>query len=250
MHVPVYLCVCLCVSVCMFVCLGVCALCLCRPTASSKSSSNFHDRQCNYSCGFCFHTAKTSFLLPIEVFMFFFLDDENENLPDILNIILCLWLLLTLWFSYQCAFVMLIQSKMCSHLQPCLFLWKVHFLFQGRCEREGLPDHVPNQLGTHYFYFEHPVFFYRKCTLAFKEEDVNQREAYQILSPNHVLNLSIFHFFYFNFSIFSTFFYFLCLQFSTEIALSLSRKMWKRGPARFYLQIMYSINWHPKLLPE
>ena len=34
----------------------------------------------------------------------------------------------------------LIQSKMCSHLQPCLFLQKVHFPFQGRFEREGLPD--------------------------------------------------------------------------------------------------------------
>ena len=29
--------------------------------------SRFLFRQCNYSCGFCFHTAKTSFLLPIEV---------------------------------------------------------------------------------------------------------------------------------------------------------------------------------------
>ena len=71
-HGCMCLCICACVSVCMFVCLGVCATCLCMPTASSKSSSNFHDRQCNYSCGFCFHTAKTSFLLPIEVFIFFF----------------------------------------------------------------------------------------------------------------------------------------------------------------------------------
>jgi hypothetical protein len=30
-------------------------------------SVNYHlTRQCNYQCGFCFHTAKTSFLLPIE----------------------------------------------------------------------------------------------------------------------------------------------------------------------------------------
>ena len=30
-------------------------------------SVNYHfTRQCNYSCGFCFHTAKTSFVLPIE----------------------------------------------------------------------------------------------------------------------------------------------------------------------------------------
>ena len=30
-------------------------------------SVNYHfTRQCNYSCGFCFHTAKTSFLLPLE----------------------------------------------------------------------------------------------------------------------------------------------------------------------------------------
>ena len=71
-HGCMCLCICACVSVCMFVCLGVCATCLCMPTASIKSSSNFHDRQCNYSCGFCFHTAKTSLLLPIEVFMFFF----------------------------------------------------------------------------------------------------------------------------------------------------------------------------------
>ena len=28
-------------------------------------SVNYHfTRQCNYSCGFCFHTAKTSFVLP------------------------------------------------------------------------------------------------------------------------------------------------------------------------------------------
>ena len=30
-------------------------------------SVNYHfTRQCNYKCGFCFHTAKTSFLLPLE----------------------------------------------------------------------------------------------------------------------------------------------------------------------------------------
>lgn len=30
-------------------------------------SVNYHfTRKCNYQCGFCFHTAKTSFLLPIE----------------------------------------------------------------------------------------------------------------------------------------------------------------------------------------
>ncbi|CAC5369516.1 RSAD2 [Mytilus coruscus] len=30
-------------------------------------SVNYHfTRQCNYSCGFCFHTAKTSFVLPLE----------------------------------------------------------------------------------------------------------------------------------------------------------------------------------------
>ena len=29
-------------------------------------SVNYHfTRQCNYQCGFCFHTAKTSFVLPI-----------------------------------------------------------------------------------------------------------------------------------------------------------------------------------------
>ena len=30
-------------------------------------SVNYHfTRQCNYKCGFCFHTAKTSFVLPLE----------------------------------------------------------------------------------------------------------------------------------------------------------------------------------------
>jgi hypothetical protein len=30
-------------------------------------SVNYHfTRQCNYHCGFCFHTAKTSFVLPID----------------------------------------------------------------------------------------------------------------------------------------------------------------------------------------
>ena len=37
---------------------------------SSKTvprSVNYHiTRQCNYKCGFCFHTAKTSFVLPLE----------------------------------------------------------------------------------------------------------------------------------------------------------------------------------------
>ena len=56
-----------------------------------------------------------------------------------MNIIPYLFLL-RLCFSYQCAFAMLIQSKVCPHLQLCLFLQKLHFLFQGRCEREGLPD--------------------------------------------------------------------------------------------------------------
>lgn len=31
------------------------------------TSVNYHfTRQCNYRCGFCFHTAKTSFVLPLE----------------------------------------------------------------------------------------------------------------------------------------------------------------------------------------
>uniref|UniRef100_A0A674F532 Radical S-adenosyl methionine domain containing 2 n=1 Tax=Salmo trutta TaxID=8032 RepID=A0A674F532_SALTR len=35
--------------------------------ATTPSSVNYHfTRQCNYKCGFCFHTAKTSFVLPIE----------------------------------------------------------------------------------------------------------------------------------------------------------------------------------------
>ncbi|KAM4771768.1 S-adenosylmethionine-dependent nucleotide dehydratase RSAD2 [Rhinophrynus dorsalis] len=33
----------------------------------TPTSVNFHfTRQCNYKCGFCFHTAKTSFVLPLE----------------------------------------------------------------------------------------------------------------------------------------------------------------------------------------
>ena len=32
----------------------------------TPESVNYHfTRQCNYQCGFCFHTAKTSFVLPI-----------------------------------------------------------------------------------------------------------------------------------------------------------------------------------------
>lgn len=31
-----------------------------------ESVNCFFSRQCNYSCGFCFHTAKTSFILPID----------------------------------------------------------------------------------------------------------------------------------------------------------------------------------------
>ena len=39
-------------------------------------SVNYHlTRQCNYSCGFCFHTAKTSFVLPI--------DKAKEGLTDL-----------------------------------------------------------------------------------------------------------------------------------------------------------------------
>lgn len=34
---------------------------------TTPSSVNYHfTRQCNYKCGFCFHTAKTSFVVPIE----------------------------------------------------------------------------------------------------------------------------------------------------------------------------------------
>ena len=35
-----------------------------QPT--TPTSVNYHfTRQCNYKCGFCFHTAKTSFVLPL-----------------------------------------------------------------------------------------------------------------------------------------------------------------------------------------
>ena len=41
-------------------------------------SVNFHfTRQCNYSCGFCFHTAKTSYLLP--------LDEQKRGLQELAN---------------------------------------------------------------------------------------------------------------------------------------------------------------------
>lgn len=37
---------------------------------TTPTSVNYHfTRKCNYKCGFCFHTAKTSFLLPLEVAM-------------------------------------------------------------------------------------------------------------------------------------------------------------------------------------
>lgn len=36
-----------------------------QPT--TPTSVNYHfTRQCNYKCGFCFHTAKTSFVLPLD----------------------------------------------------------------------------------------------------------------------------------------------------------------------------------------
>lgn len=35
--------------------------------AQTPTSVNYHfTRKCNYKCGFCFHTAKTSFVLPLE----------------------------------------------------------------------------------------------------------------------------------------------------------------------------------------
>ncbi|KAI5616796.1 radical S-adenosyl methionine domain-containing protein 2 [Silurus asotus] len=38
-----------------------------RDETPTPSSVNYHfTRQCNYKCGFCFHTAKTSFVLPLE----------------------------------------------------------------------------------------------------------------------------------------------------------------------------------------
>ena len=38
-----------------------------KKSAVAPTSVNYHfTRQCNYKCGFCFHTAKTSFVLPIE----------------------------------------------------------------------------------------------------------------------------------------------------------------------------------------
>ncbi|XP_067873606.1 S-adenosylmethionine-dependent nucleotide dehydratase RSAD2 [Heterodontus francisci] len=38
-----------------------------RERTTTPTSVNYHfTRQCNYKCGFCFHTAKTSFVLPLE----------------------------------------------------------------------------------------------------------------------------------------------------------------------------------------
>ena len=38
-----------------------------RTTTGEPTSVNFHfTRRCNYTCGFCFHTAKTSYVLPLE----------------------------------------------------------------------------------------------------------------------------------------------------------------------------------------
>ncbi|XP_062325665.1 S-adenosylmethionine-dependent nucleotide dehydratase RSAD2 [Osmerus eperlanus] len=38
-----------------------------KKSSVAPTSVNYHfTRQCNYKCGFCFHTAKTSFVLPIE----------------------------------------------------------------------------------------------------------------------------------------------------------------------------------------
>lgn len=37
------------------------------PNAVTPTSVNYHfTRKCNYKCGFCFHTAKTSFVLPLD----------------------------------------------------------------------------------------------------------------------------------------------------------------------------------------
>lgn len=39
----------------------------CRQTKVVPVSVNYHfTRKCNYSCGFCFHTAKTSYVAPLE----------------------------------------------------------------------------------------------------------------------------------------------------------------------------------------
>lgn len=36
-------------------------------STTTPTSVNYHfTRKCNYKCGFCFHTAKTSFVLPLE----------------------------------------------------------------------------------------------------------------------------------------------------------------------------------------
>ncbi|KAI9846086.1 MAG: hypothetical protein M1837_004342 [Sclerophora amabilis] len=39
---------------------------LCKPPGRVPISVNYHfTRQCNYACGFCFHTAKTSYIAPV-----------------------------------------------------------------------------------------------------------------------------------------------------------------------------------------
>lgn len=41
--------------------------CRAQDDATTPTSVNYHfTRMCNYKCGFCFHTAKTSFVLPLE----------------------------------------------------------------------------------------------------------------------------------------------------------------------------------------
>lgn len=38
-----------------------------KEDVTTPTSVNYHfTRKCNYKCGFCFHTAKTSFVMPIE----------------------------------------------------------------------------------------------------------------------------------------------------------------------------------------
>ena len=37
-----------------------------KETATPMSVNYHFTRRCNYKCGFCFHTAKTSFVLPLE----------------------------------------------------------------------------------------------------------------------------------------------------------------------------------------
>lgn len=55
-----------------------------RRPATTPTNVNYHfTRQCNYKCGFCFHTAKTSFVLPLEAKRGLLMLKEAGESPDL-----------------------------------------------------------------------------------------------------------------------------------------------------------------------